>query len=47
MASAQLAEWHFQGGQAVRAACCHLAVDDVEVCWGCGGDRCTYEVFKN
>ncbi|XP_014403244.1 PREDICTED: WD repeat-containing protein 17 [Myotis brandtii] len=30
-ASAQLAEWHFQGGRAVRAACCHLAVDDVEL----------------
>ncbi|KAK1341732.1 hypothetical protein QTO34_016480 [Cnephaeus nilssonii] len=30
-ASTRLAEWHSQGGRAVRAACCHLAVDDVEL----------------
>lgn len=26
-----LAEWYFQDGRAVLAACCHLAVDDIEV----------------
>ncbi|EDL35647.1 WD repeat domain 17, isoform CRA_c [Mus musculus] len=27
----ELAEWYFQDGQAVLAACCHLAVDDIEL----------------
>ncbi|ERE89596.1 WD repeat-containing protein 17-like isoform 2 [Cricetulus griseus] len=27
----ELAEWYFQDGRAVLAACCHLAVDDIEV----------------
>lgn len=27
----QLAEWYFQDGRSVRAACCHLAVDNVKV----------------
>ncbi|XP_041529661.1 WD repeat-containing protein 17 isoform X1 [Microtus oregoni] len=26
----ELAEWYFQDGRAVLAACCHLAVDDIE-----------------
>ncbi|XP_016074649.1 PREDICTED: WD repeat-containing protein 17 [Miniopterus natalensis] len=29
--SEELAEWHFQDGRAVLAACCHLAADDVEL----------------
>ncbi|KAM5277830.1 WD repeat-containing protein 17 isoform 6-T11 [Hipposideros larvatus] len=29
--SKELAEWYFQDGQAVLAACCHLAVDDIEL----------------
>lgn len=29
--SKELAEWYFQDGRAVLAACCHLAVDDIEV----------------
>ncbi|XP_034375963.1 WD repeat-containing protein 17 isoform X6 [Arvicanthis niloticus] len=27
----ELAEWYFQDGRAVLAACCHLAVDDIEL----------------
>ncbi|XP_047628239.1 WD repeat-containing protein 17 isoform X6 [Phacochoerus africanus] len=27
----ELAEWYFQDGRAVLAACCHLAVDNIEV----------------
>jgi len=27
----ELAEWYFQDGRAVLAACCHLAVDNTEV----------------
>uniref|UniRef100_A0A3Q2XAF2 WD repeat domain 17 n=1 Tax=Hippocampus comes TaxID=109280 RepID=A0A3Q2XAF2_HIPCM len=27
----QLAEWYFQDGRSVRAACCHLAVDNVKL----------------
>ncbi|XP_075411901.1 WD repeat-containing protein 17 isoform X4 [Tenrec ecaudatus] len=29
--SRELAEWHFQDGRAVLAACCHLAVDNIEL----------------
>uniref|UniRef100_A0A3Q2HD06 WD repeat domain 17 n=1 Tax=Equus caballus TaxID=9796 RepID=A0A3Q2HD06_HORSE len=29
--STELAEWHFQDGRAVLAACCHLAVDNIEL----------------
>ncbi|XP_040274621.1 WD repeat-containing protein 17 isoform X2 [Bufo bufo] len=29
--SAELAEWYFQDGRAVLAACCHLAVDNIEL----------------
>ncbi|XP_012879240.1 PREDICTED: WD repeat-containing protein 17 [Dipodomys ordii] len=29
--SKELAEWYFQDGRAVLAACCHLAVDNIEV----------------
>ncbi|KAM5264681.1 WD repeat-containing protein 17 isoform 3-T3 [Ctenodactylus gundi] len=29
--SKELAEWYFQDGRAVLAACCHLAVDDIEL----------------
>ncbi|XP_021120602.1 WD repeat-containing protein 17 isoform X2 [Heterocephalus glaber] len=29
--SKELAEWYFQDGRAVQAACCHLAVDNVEL----------------
>lgn len=29
----ELAEWYFQDGCAVLAACCHLAVDNTEVRW--------------
>ncbi|XP_010628110.1 WD repeat-containing protein 17 isoform X6 [Fukomys damarensis] len=29
--SEELAEWYFQDGRAVQAACCHLAVDNVEL----------------
>ncbi|CAO2612145.1 WD repeat-containing protein 17 [Lemmus lemmus] len=27
----ELAEWYFQDGRAVLAACCHLAIDDIEL----------------
>lgn len=27
----ELAEWYFQDGHAVLAACCHLAVENIEV----------------
>lgn len=29
--SKELAEWYFQDGRAVLAACCHLAVENIEV----------------
>ncbi|XP_078252775.1 WD repeat-containing protein 17 isoform X1 [Rhinoraja longicauda] len=29
--SGELAEWYFQDGRAVMAACCHLAVNDIEL----------------
>ncbi|XP_055132425.1 WD repeat-containing protein 17 isoform X7 [Symphalangus syndactylus] len=29
--SKELAEWYFQDGQAVLAACCHLAIDNIEL----------------
>ncbi|XP_028932930.1 WD repeat-containing protein 17 isoform X1 [Ornithorhynchus anatinus] len=29
--SAELAEWYFQDGRAISAACCHLAVDNVQL----------------
>uniref|UniRef100_A0A286XAU2 WD repeat domain 17 n=1 Tax=Cavia porcellus TaxID=10141 RepID=A0A286XAU2_CAVPO len=29
--SKELAEWYFQDGRAVQAACCHLAVDNIEL----------------
>ncbi|XP_023655059.1 WD repeat-containing protein 17 isoform X2 [Paramormyrops kingsleyae] len=29
--SGELAEWYFQDGRAVLAACCHLAVDNIEL----------------
>ncbi|CAH2300469.1 Hypothetical predicted protein [Pelobates cultripes] len=29
--STDLAEWYFQDGRAVLAACCHLAVDNIEI----------------
>uniref|UniRef100_A0A6I8SY67 WD repeat domain 17 n=1 Tax=Xenopus tropicalis TaxID=8364 RepID=A0A6I8SY67_XENTR len=29
--STELAEWYFQDGRAVLAACCHLAVDNIEL----------------
>ena len=30
--STMLAEWYFENCQPVIAACCHLAVNDVQVC---------------
>uniref|UniRef100_A0A8C5PQP5 WD repeat domain 17 n=2 Tax=Leptobrachium leishanense TaxID=445787 RepID=A0A8C5PQP5_9ANUR len=32
--SKDLAEWYFQDGRAVLAACCHLAVDNIELAMG-------------
>nr|XP_032812535.1 WD repeat-containing protein 17 isoform X1 [Petromyzon marinus] len=29
--SGELAEWYFRDGQAIMAACCHLAIDEVEL----------------
>ncbi|XP_013856399.1 WD repeat-containing protein 17, partial [Austrofundulus limnaeus] len=29
-----LAEWYFQDGRSVLAACCHLAVDNVQLAMG-------------
>lgn len=31
MVSKELADWYFQDGRAALAACCHLAVDNIEV----------------
>ncbi|XP_008051777.1 WD repeat-containing protein 17 isoform X2 [Carlito syrichta] len=33
--SQELAEWYFQDGRAVLAACCHLAVDNIELAMAC------------